>query len=233
MGAPHAPLLLLLLAFVGVGNGLVVRNNLIAQRRGGSALVGVGNGLVVRRRGPPPPTATALEVIPPSYDLALAFLAISTAFVPGEAGSLAAGENPQVAKTLGLAVGLPVAIFGAFLAFQTTNLRFTFDDSAFSLVKSDLSTTGENVVVGGENRWAYKSFVNYDVFPNKDYPVLVYFKETQTPKEFWNVGPGEQANSPEALAKGAVEGQVHFFPAIGNVDMILEGFRKNACAKLP
>jgi len=31
----------------------------------------------------------------------------------------------------------------------------------------------------------------------------VYFKETQTPEEFWNVGPGEQANSEEAIANGA------------------------------
>ena len=109
---------------------------------------------------------------------------------------------------------MPLALFGLFLAFQTTTLRFTFDDAAFSLVKADLSTTGENVVVGGENVWSYKSFVNYDFFPSESLPILVYFKETQTPKEFWNVGPGEQANSEEALAKGAVPGQVHFFPAI-------------------
>ena len=56
--------------------------------------------------------------------------------------------------------------------------------------------------------------------------------QTQTPKEFWNVGPGEQANSEEALAKGAKPGQVHFFPAIGRVDQLKEGFVKHGCAKL-
>ena len=123
--------------------------------------------------------------------------------------------------------------FGVFIAFQTTNLRFTFDESAFALVKADLSSTGENVVVGGENRWAYKSFVNYDFFPSESFPILVYFKETQTPEDQWNVGPGEQANSPEALAKGAVRGQVHFFPAIADTSVLKAGFVKHGCAKLP
>jgi Protein of unknown function (DUF3119) len=72
-------------------------------------------------------------------------------------------------------------IFGAFLAFQTTTLRFQFDDQSFSLVKVDGSKIGENVVVGGENSWQYKTFVNYDFLPSKDFPILVYFKETQTP----------------------------------------------------
>ena len=46
------------------------------------------------------------------------------------------------------------------------------------------------------------------------------------------VGPGEQANSAEALAKGAKLGQVHFFPAIARVDELKAGFEKHACAKL-
>lgn len=39
--------------------------------------------------------------------------------------------------------------------------------------------------------------------PSRSFPILIYFKETQTPVENWNIGPGEQANSPEAIAKGA------------------------------
>lgn len=39
--------------------------------------------------------------------------------------------------------------------------------------------------------------------PSRSFPILIYFKETQTPAENWNIGPGEQANSPEAIAKGA------------------------------
>jgi hypothetical protein len=32
--------------------------------------------------------------------------------------------------------------------------------------------------------------VNYDYFPSKEFPILVYFKETQTPEEKWGEGPG-------------------------------------------
>lgn len=41
------------------------------------------------------------------------------------------------------------------------------------------------------------------VSPSRSFPILVYFKETQTPPEMWNIGPGEKANSEEAIANGA------------------------------
>mmetsp|Transcript_34213 Transcript_34213/g.62922 ORF Transcript_34213/g.62922 Transcript_34213/m.62922 type:complete len:93 (+) Transcript_34213:26-304(+) len=68
--------------------------------------------------------------------------------------------------------------------------------------------------------------------PSRSFPILVYFKETQTPEEFWNVGPGEQANSEEAIAKGAVPGQVHFFPAIANTEDLIKGFEEHGCANI-
>jgi len=165
-----------------------------------------------------------LEVIPASYQLAIGTLTLGSAFgLP---------NSPLKIKLTPYLAGIPLLLFGLFIAFQTTNLRFTFSDSNFSLVKSDLTTTGENLVVGGENSWSYKSFVNYDFFPSRSFPILVYFKETQTPEEMWNTGPGEQANSPEAIAKGAKPGQVHFFPAIGNVEQMAKGFEKHDCAKI-
>lgn len=172
-----------------------------------------------------PLEVSPLEIIPPSYNLAAGSLALGAIFgVPG---------SPLKSKIGAFVAGIPLALFGVFLAFQTTTLRFTFDDKNFSLVKSDLTSLGENVVVGGENVWAYDKFVNYDFFPSADFPILVYFKETQTPENMWMVGPGEKANSPEAIAKGAVPGQVHFFPAIGNVDSIRKAFEAKNCAKLP
>lgn len=56
-------------------------------------------------------------------------------------------------------------IFGGFLTFQTSTLRFKFSEDSFALVKADGSSNGENIVVGGENSWKYKSFVNYDFLP--------------------------------------------------------------------
>lgn len=168
--------------------------------------------------------AAPLEVIDPSYNLALGSLALGAVFgVPG---------SPLKSKLSAFLGGIPLTLFGLFLAFQTTTLRFTLDDENFALVRSNLESTGENVVVGGENVWSYKSFVNYDMFPSRNFPILVYFKETQTPEENWNVGPGEQANSEEAIAKGAVPGQVHFFPAIANTEDLIKGFEKHGCAKI-
>ena len=178
-------------------------------------------GRLVRRRFAP---AAALEVVDASYNLALGSLALGGLFgVPG---------SPLKSKVAAFAAGIPLALFGLFLAFQTTTLRFTFDDTSFSLVKADLSSTGKNVVVGGENSWAYDSFVNYDFFPSESFPILVYFKETQTASDKWNVGPGEKANSPEAIAKGAKPGQVHFFPAIANVQQLKAAFEAHDCSKL-
>jgi hypothetical protein len=69
-------------------------------------------------------------------------------------------------------------IFGAFVAFQTTTLRFTFDDSNFALVSSLDGKGGEaseNKIVGGESTWAYKSFLNYDFLPSEEFPILGMF----------------------------------------------------------
>ena len=60
--------------------------------------------------------------------------------------------------------------------------------------------------------------MNYDFFPSKDFPILVYFKETQTPEEKWGEGPG-------GLDKVG-GGQVHFFPAICNVEELDKMFKE-------
>eukprot|EP00403_Amphidinium_massartii_P014766 CAMPEP_0178415182 /NCGR_PEP_ID=MMETSP0689_2-20121128/23421_1 /TAXON_ID=160604 /ORGANISM="Amphidinium massartii, Strain CS-259" /LENGTH=248 /DNA_ID=CAMNT_0020036497 /DNA_START=95 /DNA_END=841 /DNA_ORIENTATION=+ len=155
-----------------------------------------------------------------------------------------------------LSILLPYAAFGfgAFLLllgglfyFQTGRVRFVFDGEAMEVKTTDftsttdgepeLKKTGENIVVGGENRWKYNTFVNYEFFPKGLVeqglpPVLVYFKETQTPQEQWNEGPGASANSPEALAKGAKAGQVHFFPCVCDAQQIKAEFEKRGCAKI-
>ena len=205
---------------------------LACSTSGAHGLVVSGSALHAPRRAvatpahyrvPSPPLAL-LEVAPVSYNLALGSIALGAVFgVPG---------SPLKNRVTAFVPGALLFIFGLFIAFQTTTLRFTFDDNAFSLVKADLSSLGENVVVGGENKWAYDKFVNYDFFPSEGFPILVYFKETQTPADQWDVGPGEQANSAEALAKGAVRGQVHFFPAISDVQYLKDGFVKHGCKRL-
>lgn len=87
-------------------------------------------------------------------------------------------------------------VLGAFLAIQATRVRFVFDDEALEVVISgkqpgDEGSETENAFVGGRNRWAYDTFVNWE-FWWPGFPCLVYFKETQT----------------------RPEGQIHFFPII-------------------
>ncbi|XP_050209583.1 uncharacterized protein LOC126660243 [Mercurialis annua] len=104
----------------------------------------------------------------------------------GLAGGLAYSDN--------LLPAAPIGLLGLLLLFQTTRVRFVFDDEALEVKVGDqLDNSGENVFVGGKNRWKYSTFVNWELWwPN--FPILVYFKETQTKPE----------------------GQVHFFPVIFN-----------------
>lgn len=175
------------------------------------------------------PLAAATEpqsvVIAPDYKLAAAFLL----------GGGLLDQIPYVQLTLGPIVTL----LGVLFLVQATRIRFVFDEEAFELKMGGdaLEDAGENIVVGGANRWEYSSFVNWEFFPKgwidqPQGPILVYFKETQTPSEEWNVGPGAQANSEEALSQGAVPGQVHFFPALCDTAQLRDQFMKRGCTKL-
>lgn len=149
------------------------------------------------------------------------------------AGGIALDTIPYLQLTLGPLV----TALGVLFLVQTSRIRFTFDQNNFELRTGELEETGENIIVGGENRWAYNSFVNYAFFPEgwidqPQGPILVYFKETQTPSDKWDEGPGESANSEKAIANGAKPGQVHFFPALCDCKQLEAEFEKRGCAKL-
>ncbi|GAB4828288.1 hypothetical protein Ancab_035202 [Ancistrocladus abbreviatus] len=64
----------------------------------------------------------------------------------GLAGGLAYSEN--------LIPAIPIGLLGLLLLFQTTRVRFVFDDEALEVkVGDELKESGENVFVGGKNRW--------------------------------------------------------------------------------
>jgi len=162
-------------------------------------------------------------MVDPSYNLAIgAFgIGLSSGFLEdlrdGE------GEKLLTAKPFG-ALAVIFTVFSLFLAFQTTTLRFAFDDDSFSLVSAGgAKLERENVVVGGENKWKYSSFKNYDFLPSRDFPILVYFREDQTPAENREEVP---------IVVDTLDGQVHFFPAISNSKQLEEGFVKHNCAHL-
>ena len=75
---------------------------------------------------------------------------------------------------------MPLSWLGSLPAcdFQASRVQFVFDDEALEvLIKSKES---ENKFVGGQNRWAFDSFTNWE-FWWKGFPVLVYFKVTTYP----------------------------------------------------
>ena len=120
----------------------------------------------------------------PCYNLGLGTMAIS-------AGLTASGN---------VGGGVVMALFGGLFTVQAGRVRFEFDDEALEVKidtgnkEDELMSSGENLVVGGANRWDYDTVTDWFFIPSKDFPVLIYFKETQT--------------SPD--------GQVHFFPVISN-----------------
>lgn len=152
---------------------------------------------------------------------------------------LAAGAALDLVPYVQLTLGPLVTLLGVLFLVQTFRVRFVFTEDKFELKQGgdDLEDAGENIVVGGANEWSYDSFVNWEFFPkgwedSPQGPILVYFKETQTPSDKWTEGPGAKANSEEAIAAGAVPGQVHFFPALCDAQQIKREFERRGCAKL-
>jgi len=148
------------------------------------------------------------------------------------------GGVMDVIPYLQVSVGPVVTALGVLFLVQSFRIRFQFNENnELELVSGSENEVGENKIVGGDNVWSCDSIVNYDFFPpigsSPIGPILVYFKETQTPSDKWNEGPGKQANDPDKIASGeAVEGQVHFFPAVCNAEQICEEFEKRNCGKL-
>lgn len=52
-----------------------------------------------------------------------------------------------------------------------------------------LKSSGENTFVGGQSRWSYDTWTNWEVYPSEKLPILMYFKETQTKPEGQIVSP--------------------------------------------
>ena len=110
-------------------------------------------------------------------------------------------------------LGVPLGAIGALLTVQAGRVRFQFDSDALEIKvdkgNDDLANSRENFVVGGKNRWNYKSFTDWYFIPNKNFPVLMYFKETQTKKE----------------------GQSHLFPVIMNGKQLYDVMMKKVGPK--
>ena len=152
---------------------------------------------------------------------------------------LVVGGLCDVIPYLQVSVGPVFTALGLLFLVQSCRITFQFNDqNELELVSGGREKeVGDNLIVGGANVWSCESIVNYDFFPpigsSPIGPILVYFKETQTPEASWNDGPGAAANNPDNVAAGtAIPGQVHFFPAVCNAEQICAEFEKRQCGKL-
>ena len=84
-------------------------------------------------------------------------------------------------------------LFAALLWVQTRRVRCVFEKDGFEFYnikghKLDLDNGArlekkpDNYVSGTQNRWKYDTIINYGFFPSLEYPVICYFKETETPE---------------------------------------------------
>ena len=174
------------------------------------------------------PLYPEVVVIEPDFRLALLFLSVGGLFhfLPV------------------LLLGPIFTLLGVFFLIQTLCFRFVFDETSFELVtilpNGQLNSLDsfDNVFVGGANRWDTDRIFNYDFFPKGWIdgpvgPITVYFKEDQTPPEFWDEGPGKFANDPAKIEAGqALPGQVHFFAAIANAEQLREEFERRGCKRI-
>ena len=161
-------------------------------------------------QAPKKPARTLPTVVPaPSYRIPAVWLGLNAATALAHVSLVGDSLSSQVPGFL-FATVLPL-----FLAVQASRVRFVFGPRSLEVVvgadtpeeiAAGQGTETENRFVGGKNEWSYDSFVNWEFFPSKEFPVLVYFKETQTKPE----------------------GQIHFFPVLFQAKE-LYGVMKERC----
>lgn len=94
---------------------------------------------------------------------------------------------------VGVTGGLFHMLFATLLWVQTRRVRCVFEKDSFEFYnikgpKLDLNNGAklvqkpDNYVSGTINRWKYNTITNYGFFPSLDFPVICYFKETETPE---------------------------------------------------
>lgn len=171
-------------------------------------------------------------MIEPDY-----FLAISTALlcplIIWYHPSYAADGSPSL---IGVCGGLFHLLFASLLWIQTRRVRCVFEKDAFEFYNikgphldlergAYLESKPGNYVSGTRNRWKYDSITNWEFFPSEVFPVICYFKETETPEFKWNRW--------FAAFDSYGRGQPHFFPGICNVAQFKEQMESRGVKRKP
>ena len=172
------------------------------------------------------------RMIDPDYFLTVA-VALLCPLIIWYHPSDAADGSPSI---IGVSGGLFHLLFAALLWIQTRRVRCVFEKDAFEFynIKGphlDLERGGylerkpDNYVAGTLNRWKYDSITNYGFFPSEEFPVICYFKETETPEWKWNRW--------FAAFDSYGRGQPHFFPGICNIDQFKEEMENRGVRRKP
>jgi len=161
-------------------------------------------------------------VLPPDYSLTWALGLLGPLIIFYHPSYMADG-SPSL---IGIFGGGFHILFATLLWVQTSRVRCVFEKDAFEFYnvqgprldyengKAQLVRKPDNYVSGTRNRWKYDTIINYGFFPSEEFPVICYFKETETPEWKWNrwfAGFDSYGN-----------GQPHFFPGICNVKKFKE-----------
>ena len=159
------------------------------------------------------------HIIDPSYDIAIATGCLSSACCV-----LSLKFRKQIIAEV-LTV-LLTFLFG-YISIKTSTVRFDFDKTNLSLVKSNGAALGESPLFPsagekGDYSWSYESITNYCFLPSDALPLLLYFKETELPSSFIIQPPFVIDNLP---------GQIHIFPMIGNFQQLSDELVKHDLRK--
>lgn len=172
-------------------------------------------------------------VLPPDYSLTWA-LALLGPLIMAYHPSYTMDGTPSL---IGIFGGGFHILFATLLWVQTSRVRCVFEKDSFEFYnvrgprldyengKAELVKKPDNYVSGTPNRWKYDTIINYGFFPSKDFPVICYFKETETPEWKWNRW--------FAAFDSYGNGQPHFFPGICNVKKFKEQMELRGVKRKP
>jgi len=172
-------------------------------------------------------------VLPPDYSLTWA-LALLGPLIMAYHPSYMADGTPSL---IGIFGGGFHILFATLLWVQTSRVRCVFEKDGFEFYNvkgprldyehgmAELVRKPDNYVSGTQNRWKYDTIINYGFFPSEDFPVICYFKETETPEYKWN--------NWFAAFDSYGNGQPHFFPGICNVKAFKEQMELRGVKRKP